>query len=452
MCQGTRVSAHRGPCSYLRGCGKNELRRAQMSARQPRMTDYPDILTLAPPIRFPHAPFAEALRRHASILDCSLDTLVSLVLTFDHGKVPLSATNSLAGHIVLPRAGRVADFLVRTRNKIAAMVPRYRGVVQVLHMEAPGDHGFYVVIEAFDAVSLHHLRASMPEAGEPRISPRLEVVERDLVVEPLRQEHRECADATVTRWLTPKGLAHWSWVPTPRPPATPDEAIDRLLSQCEKRVALALEEALEQKTVGAPLVWLQSTRSGESVLVFDRRSLGTLPHSLVTEGTPEIERLLAREHRPGLLPVYIRTRRVAGLRWIDRRPVRGAAQAQSFTERVQWPLLSVPDRDTDDPDEPEAEGEALHAEAESTQSKAEARQRSEKLPGPSDAAEVWNAAMRVVRWNGMERIVTLAGDELDRELTEAGFDPADEFAQGPVLREEVLDALARRGHTSDAEP
>jgi hypothetical protein len=292
----------------------------------------------------------------------------------------------------------------------------------------------------------------MPEAGEPRISPRLEVVERDLVVEPLRQEHRECGEATVTRWLTPKGSARWSWVRAPRPPATPDEAIDRLLSHCEKRVGLALEEALEQKTVGAPLVWLQSTRSGESVLVFDRRSLGSLPHSLVTEGTPEIERLLAREHRPGLVPVYIRTWRVAGLRWIDRRPVRGGAQAPSLTERVQWPLLSVPDLDTGDPDEPEPEGEALHAEAMPTQSKAGARQRTEKPPGPSDAAEVWNAAMRMVRWDAMERIVTLAGDELDRQLTEAGFDPANEFAQGPVLREEVLDALARCRHTSDAGP
>jgi hypothetical protein len=415
------------------------------------MTDYPDILTLAPAISFPRAPFAEALRRHASILDRSLETLVSLVLTFEHGEVPLSSTTSLAGHIVLPPGERVADFLVRTRNKIAAMVPLYRGVVQMLHMQAPGDRGFYAVIEAFDAVSLHHLRASMPEAGEARISPRLEVVERDLVVEPLRQEHRECGDATVTRWLTPKGLAHWSWVPTPRPPATPDEAIDRLLSHCEKRVALALEEALEQKTVGAPLVWLQSTRSGESVLVLDRRSLDTLPNSLVTEGTPEIERLLAREHRPGLVPVYIRTRKVAGLRWIDRRPVRGGAHAPSLTERVQWPLMSVPDRDSGDPDEPKPEAEALHAEAKPSQPNAKATQRTEKPPLPSDA-EAWNAAMRMVRWDEMERIVTLTRDELDRELTEAGFDPANEFAQAPVLRDEVLDALTMRRHTSDGEP
>jgi hypothetical protein len=151
------------------------------------------------------------------------------------------------------------------------------------------------------------------------------------------------------------------------------------------------------------------------------------------------------------VPVYIRTRKVAGLRWIDRRPVRGGAHAPSLTERVQWPLMSVPDRDSGDPDEPKPEAEALHAEAKPSQPNAKATQRTEKPPLPSDA-EAWNAAMRMVRWDEMERIVTLTRDELDRELTEAGFDPANEFAQAPMLRDEVLDALTTRRHTSDGEP
>jgi hypothetical protein len=59
--------------------------------------------------------------------------------------------------------------------------------------------------------------------------------------------------------------------------------------------------------------------------------------------------------------------------------------------------------------------------------------------------------MRMVRWDEMNRIVTLTRGELDRELTEAGFDPAGELAQGPGLREKVLDALTTR-HRGYAEP
>jgi hypothetical protein len=408
------------------------------------MTAYPEILTLAQPIDFPRTHFAEALHRHATLLDDMLETLASVVLSFFAADEALWEIAPVAGRIVLPSRGREADVIVDSRRNTAANLARYRGVLDALRMQPPDGPGLYAVIEAFDIVSLHHLRAHLPEPGGDRASLRLQVVTRDIVVEPMQQEHRVSRDstATVTRWVTPQGEARWSWVRTPQPPATPEELIDRLLSHYDARVAIALQEALDQKTVADPYVLLSSTRSGESLLVLDRSQLGTLPHSLVTMGTPGIERMLATEHRAGLVPVCVRTTKVAGLRWIDRRHVRGEPHsAPSFTEPVQGLHIADSDRDADTPEEQDV------AELAPRPSNPPERADEPQLRLSDD--ELRGVLVSMSRWNGMDRIVMLANDDLDRELTEAGFDPQIERAQGPGLREAVLDAIIERRYASD---
>ena len=388
------------------------------------MPPFPATLSIAPPIAFPRDPFAPALTLHARILDDCLPTLLELTLDHDHADGHLGNCDSLAGHITLLPDGDI-DIVVLDRLVESSEVALQRGV-QLALRKRPVDLHLYVVVVARDTVSLNLVRAVPVPGAEGAAAHSFEVAARDLVVEPLAQQHRPCGDWTVTRWTPPKGEAHWSWVRTPREPSTPEEAVDRLLALYQPAVDVALASlgALDERMELSAILW--STARGETVTAFSRES-GAL--HVAAKCAPGIEHLLDTETHAGVIPVFVGIPGHAGLRWLDWRDDRSDPHgAPPFTEEKQSFLP------------PEA---LVETEGNDDAAPANAPEPVAPAPEPTprsmlSLAETLDRISLEAYWIEMEEIVAMTDAELNEGIAAAGFDVAAERSDPWTLREAVV--------------
>lgn len=301
---------------------------------------------VAPPVEFPRELFADALVEHARLLDA-------------HGAEILAAPLDHPGQSADERFVKPEDIdaypalLVGQGDKHAVhrwrtvdlsyVVERCRGILLRL-METPREGFGHVVVVAAGVASLHLVRSVRPRrVGE---SPRLEVVERDLVVEPWLQTHAREGDSVVTRWRTPAGDVAMSRVHVPPRPKGAHQVAGALLKLYDASLREHLAEHARQHPAEAPVAVLDSWERGETIRIQDRRE-----PDYVLESFPEILAPM-RVARAGLTPVVVASHGWLALCWL----------ATSATSDVAVPEPIVfglePGDDGDDDAEEEAEARA----------------------------------------------------------------------------------------------
>ena len=111
----------------------------------------------------------------------------------------------------------------------------FHGVCRELYAGPDEPDAFPLIVVSPDAISLHVLRVESRARGK---APRLAVIRRDVVVEPLRQRHWTSGGWTITRWSDPGEGAErrYAWTPTPPHPQDEGNVIERLVRFYEPRI------------------------------------------------------------------------------------------------------------------------------------------------------------------------------------------------------------------------
>lgn len=260
-----------------------------------------------PPVAFPREVFAEALGEHARLVEeHGADVLDAPLVEghepeyFDMGDIGLTCA-------LLAADGAAHEIHKWRRQEISFVVQRCRGIVRQL-MLATEDDRMYLVVVARGTASLQLVRGHAPRRVGER--PRLEVVGRDLVVEPWEQWHRRDRGALVTAWRTPAGDAVVSRVAAPRPPRTVAGIVDALVALygANLREGLAAHRARHRGALA--VAYLCTDLAGEEIAMLSPRDL-----ECRIAGCPRILEA-ARKARPGLAPVVVDAHRWAALAWV----------------------------------------------------------------------------------------------------------------------------------------
>jgi hypothetical protein len=250
--------------------------RNRMYVRGPEPVFHRGPFELAEPVAFPRELFADVLREHARLVDAHAAAVMAAPL--DRPWFEVGNPEDRSRHVeisALPRStsilaveGSVVEIHRWKPTQASWVLQRCRGIVRKLMLRLPEDHTHLVVV-AGGVASLHVMRGVPPvRAGEGE---RLEVVQRDVVVEPWDQWHRHRDEHVVTWWRTPAGELVASRVADP-PDADDGPSIGEALLRIyrdELRAALASHEPEEPG--GKPLVLLRSQRSGDEIEVMDRQ-------------------------------------------------------------------------------------------------------------------------------------------------------------------------------------
>lgn len=260
-----------------------------------------------PPVAFPREVFAEALAEHARLVEEHGADVLDAPLVggdepeyFDMGEIGLACA-------LLVADGPAREIHKWRRQEISYVVQRCRGIVRQL-MAATEDDRMYLVVVARGTASLQLVRGHAPRRVGER--PRLEVVGRDLVVEPWEQWHWRDRGALFTAWWTPAGDAVVSRVAAPRPPRTIGGIVDALVALygANLRERLAAHRAGHRGAVA--VAYMCTDLAGEEISILSPREL-----ECRIAGCPRILEE-ARKARPGLAPVVVDAYCWAALAWI----------------------------------------------------------------------------------------------------------------------------------------
>jgi hypothetical protein len=405
------------------------------------------------PLVFPRQPYAEALDVHAQLLARYEGVILSKAQEEGTDDDPFCFLSEKAGTIIPRPKGVAVDVLPRPHA--ATMMRKYHGILRELFLDR-GALRFPVVVLARGVISLHTLAIE-----DPRGTPRLVVVSRNDVMEPQKQEHREEGPWIITRWVAHDREPRYAWRPTPVEPASREEAIDRVLAL---RGALLQEEVeaflRSGKSPGETFAYMKSGVLGDSCSVSAR--LGRCP---LTWRYPKIEQVLATPADPRYVTVFLDGHEWGALWWMDPHATEGgAAPPPRIVESRAWSMTDDVDTDDglpsddDDDDDDEAPPEAPPATPQPGPAAPGPAQPEAPPPAPEkprrqlSAMEMVEALDRLGIDFEVERLVKLTKEQLDREIAEAGFDPALEREKGPGVREQVVLAmLDREGAEEDDE-
>ncbi|HEY3819993.1 MAG TPA: hypothetical protein VGL81_22665 [Polyangiaceae bacterium] len=282
---------------------------------------------LASPIDFPRELFADVLVEHARLLEAHLEAILSAPLEEepehegDDGDAfrRLDAIHQTC--TLLASDGGTVEHHKWCAAGVSYVVQRCRGIVRRL-IEVSDFSLTYVVVVAKGVASLHRLRCVEPKrAGDAE---RLEVCERDIVVEPWDQWHRRTEDAVVTWWRTPAGELVASRVV--RPPQSTGDVVDALVHLYEPSLRRELEEDARE-TGRATMGLVDSGLGGDTI-----RAVGLDNVARWTKGYPGIHRA-ALKPMPGFYAVLVEPRDdVLGLRWLPVVPGRDVALPPGVVE------------------------------------------------------------------------------------------------------------------------
>jgi hypothetical protein len=381
-------------------------------------------ITLAIPLPFTREPFEDVLAEHSRLLEKYAERLLFLTRKHATSTEPHIPVVDLTGVIVGRRDGEEDDVRVDLRGDAAYYVASYRGVLRPL-LFRPDPSRMPIVVVARNVISLHMASIQIAANGDPAARhPTLIVEPRELAVEPLDQEHRESGlgPLLVTRWKHPDGEDRYAWVPIPSEPATPDEAVDRVLAQYEGVVRHKLRTFLSTSGAEArPLVLVMSVPSyGDGVDV----SAGPGLDPQFEEWFPTIVRALKDRPAQGHVPVVVCLGEHAALRWIalpgEERTVPPPPLLASLEESVE---AGMPGGGSSQPSDVDR--------------KPKSRTRSD--------GEVFEAIMRMTCFDEIDEVLgAMSDDKLDRAIAGEGFDPTAERSHGPGLRDRVVRAIANR--------
>jgi hypothetical protein len=301
---------------------------------------------LVDPIDFPRAPFESALAEHARLLDSHSAEILAAPL--DHIGKPaddrfVELENLHFCSTVLVGDGAAHEVHKWRTVDLSFVVWRCRGIVRQL-MEVPPEGHTYVVVVAQGVASLQLCRGVPPRrVGE---GPRLEVVERDLVVEPWDQWHLRAGHFVKTWWRTPLGELVASRVRVRRWPHQARPVTDDLLMIRGPSLRKRIDAYVREHPGHKPLAVLDVSLIGEEIDVDDRRERDPR-----LEDFPGIVEAL-RVARTGLDPVVVYAYRWASLCWL---PAAGTSDV-AVPEPLVVERKPQPDDDVHD-DEEDAEDE-----------------------------------------------------------------------------------------------
>jgi hypothetical protein len=300
---------------------------------------------IADPIEFPRDLFAQALAEHARMIEAHAAEILAAPLDHpneqpDQRFVELEdlgfCTTLLAsegdGHRV---------YRWRTAS-MSYVVQRCRGIVRQL-IEKPPVGQTYLIVVARGVASLHLARWIQPRrAGE---GPGLEVVTRNMVVEPWDQWHRRAKGWITTWWRTPVGDLVASRVKALPRARHAGEVVDRLMNVRGPSIHRHVVDDLREDPKLRPLVILDTSLGGDEIIVLGNRYIPRWinPFPEIVEGV--------RAANPGFYPVILYCYSWASLVWRPLDPgIDVAVPARLVVKRT--PQAS--DR-PDDEDEDEAE-------------------------------------------------------------------------------------------------
>jgi hypothetical protein len=371
-------------------------------------------LTLPEPLPFPREPFEEALAVHLEMFEAHKDEVLAALQETsmaEEDQIPVSDLTA----VIEAHKGKPDSVMVGSRGEAAAYLVRYRGLLRAL-LDRPVGHCTFVAIDAKGVLSLHLAEVTGFETQRFE----LVMVQRDVAFEPLSLKHRESGRFVVTEWRHKDGERRYAWARIPVEPATDDEAIDRVLVRDGPRMRQAMTDFASKHPGKRPLALVMCTREhGDAMEVMDRDRFSGMGARF-----PAIGRAVERTTRDaGLLPVVVHLGLSAGLRWLqidkgDRAlPPSLLEQATLPADEHAKPFFR--------PAEPEPEPEP------------------EKPRRPLSPAEV----IQYIRESGVQdeidvHLVQMTREEIDRDITTAGFDPAIEH-RTPWLPRKVVEALSK---------
>ncbi len=298
------------------------------------------------PVDFPRALFAGALTEHAHLVEAHGDEILAALI--DHPGQPVDSR-----FVALEDLHLVATLLVARGDEhevhrwhavdLSYVVQRCRGIVRQL-MEVPPEGNGYVVVVSGGVASLQLVRGVAPQrAGD---GPRLEVVERDLVVEPWEQWHVRARRFVKTWWLTPAGDLVASRVRVRPWPADVRAVTDVVMSVRGQALRRRIDDYRAEHPRHKPLAVIDIGPRGDEITLVER-----FDRDPVVAMFPQIVEAL-RAVREGINPVVVYDCHWAGLCWLP---------ATSSTDvAVPDPLLvrRAPQPDDDVYDDEEGEEEA----------------------------------------------------------------------------------------------
>lgn len=264
------------------------------------------------PIAFPRELFADVLVEHARLLDAHGTEIITAPLDHpgqpaDERFVEMDAIDAFPT-LLVGEGTKHAVHKWRTAD-LSYVVERCRGILLRL-MEMPRDGFGYVVVVARGVASLHLVRGVRPRrAGDP---PQMEVVKRNLVVEPWFQTHHREGEYVVTRWRTPLGELAMSRVRSaPKP-----NGAHAIATALMKLYDASLHEHLDDNPLAFRddrlVAHVLTTFLGDEIDVWDRHE----PDPTLID-FPEVLAPM-RSGRPGLTPVVVQSDDWAALCWIAR--------------------------------------------------------------------------------------------------------------------------------------
>jgi len=304
---------------------------------------------LVDPIDFPGALFEDALGEHAQLLEAHSSEILAAPLDIvgkpaDDLFVELEDLHFCS--TVLVSDGATHEVHKWRTVDLSFVVWRCRGIVRQL-MEAPPEGHTYVVVVAKGVASLQLCRGVPPRrAGE---GPRLELVERDLVVEPWDQWHLRAGDFVKTWWRTPLGELVASRVRVRRWPHEARPATDDLLMIRGRSLRKRIDAYARENPDHKPLAILDTSLVGEEIQISDRRE-----RARQLEAFPGIVEAL-RVDRTGLDPVVVYAYRWASLCWLPAAGTTDVAVPEPVVV-VRTPQPADDDEDEDEDESDEGDG------------------------------------------------------------------------------------------------
>jgi hypothetical protein len=267
------------------------------------------------PIDFPRDLFVEALADHARLVESHGTEILGAPLreTDGDGKnvdLFLSVDDIDAACTLLVSDGVAHEIHKWRAQQLSYVVQRCRGIVLKLMESAPAEHT-YVVVVARGVASLQLVRGHEPR----RVGgvARLEVVERDIVVEPWEQWHRRDGEWLVTWWTTPAGELAASRVRLAAPPRHLGQVVDALLAIYEPGLTKGLAAcAKERPGAAGHVAKLHTAGSGDELRFVSRREAA----SWLQDFPKVVEAVLHAP--PGLDVVIVYSWHWAAVRWMVR--------------------------------------------------------------------------------------------------------------------------------------
>ncbi len=375
-------------------------------------------ITLPSPLAFPREPFAAALAEHPRLLQEHAERLLLLTREFATSHSPHIPAVDLAA-VVVARPDAKDEVRVEHRGDTAHYVANYRGVLRPLLVRSE-DPQLPIVVIACGAISLHVARIAPAIHGDGAPH-RLALDPASLAVEPLEQEHRTSGlgPLLVTRWMHPDREARYAWVTIPPEPETDEEAADRVLEHhgplAQERLRAFL--SVNARTIKPIVIVMSIPEYGDGIHVTAADELSSM-----REGFPDIVNAIDAHRDDAYVPILIFMGKKAALRWTARRDGLDGQEPPRIVESLRLPAKPLPD------------------EAGAADAVPKAKPRRQRSP-----AELWEALERIGCFDEVNlRLGGMTLEQLDGEIANVGFDPKKESAQGPGIRESVLNAIVDR--------